>query len=183
MPQRTLGRSFVQPGNVENTGAAPTHFKVSSVSQSHWLSRPRVLYIPFSVRTNGTGEIISGRVIAGGLQLSNAIVTAYRVGGGTYTARTDTNGIYALAAIPSASQYTVSVSATNFVSVSTNCATGSSINGAMNCGNIWGENFSLLPGNNPPLIMLQPRNQSFVDLSGVASFSVTAIGKAPLAVR
>src|ERR1022692_3652290 len=51
MPQRTLGRSCVQPGNVENTGAAPTHFKVSSVSQSHWLSRPRVLYIPFSVRT------------------------------------------------------------------------------------------------------------------------------------
>ena len=50
MPQRTLGRGFVQPGNVENTGAAPTHSKVTPVSQSPWLSRPRVLYIPFSVR-------------------------------------------------------------------------------------------------------------------------------------
>ena len=51
-PQRTLGRSFVQPGNVENTGAAPAHSKVTPLFQSPWLSRPRVLYIPFSVRGN-----------------------------------------------------------------------------------------------------------------------------------
>src|ERR1035441_10168686 len=55
MPQRTLGRSFVQPGNVENTGAAPRHLKVTSVFLSQWLSRPRVLYIPFSVRGTTVG--------------------------------------------------------------------------------------------------------------------------------
>ena len=46
---RTLGRSFVQPDNVENTGAAPTHFKVSTVFQSTSLSPPRVLYIPLKL--------------------------------------------------------------------------------------------------------------------------------------
>ena len=35
--------------NVKNTGAAPTHLKVTSAFQRPWLSRPRVLYIPFSV--------------------------------------------------------------------------------------------------------------------------------------
>ena len=35
---------------MENTGAAPTHLKVISVSQSAPLSRPRVLYIPCSVQ-------------------------------------------------------------------------------------------------------------------------------------
>jgi hypothetical protein len=50
MPQRTFGRGFVQPGNVKNTGAAPRTSKVSPAIQRPGLSRPRVLYIPFSVR-------------------------------------------------------------------------------------------------------------------------------------
>jgi hypothetical protein len=48
--QRTLGRGFVQPGNVKNAGAGPTYFKLTPVSQRPQLSRPRVLYIPCFVR-------------------------------------------------------------------------------------------------------------------------------------
>ena len=38
----------------------------------------------FNIYTNGSGEIISGRITSGGMPLSNATVTAYRVGGGIY---------------------------------------------------------------------------------------------------
>ena len=52
----------------------------------------------YNVYTNGSGEIISGRVLD---QISrpvvNATVTATRTGGGTYSTATDNQGIYALA--------------------------------------------------------------------------------------
>ena len=54
----------------------------------------------YNAYTNGTGEIISGRVLDQiGRPVVNATVTATNTGGGTYTATTDTNGIYALARI------------------------------------------------------------------------------------
>ena len=139
-----------------------------------------IWYFMYNIYTNGSGEIISGRVMSSNVPLANATVTALRAGGGTYTATTDTNGIYALARVPSDSQYAITVSMTNFVSVLTNCSTGYSVNWGTNSGNVWGENFSLVPGVSPPLITLQPQNQSFVDLGGIATFSVSALGKAPL---
>ena len=62
----------------------------------------------YNIYTNGSGQIISGRVTdPTGAPVAGATVTAVRNGGGTYSATTDTNGIYALANIPAASSYTL----------------------------------------------------------------------------
>ncbi|MGD1083963.1 MAG: C10 family peptidase, partial [Verrucomicrobiota bacterium] len=142
-----------------------------------------IWYFMYNIYTNRSGEIISGRVMSGNVPLPNATVTALRSGGGTYTATTDTNGIYALAAIPSASQYTITASLTNFIAELTNCSTGTSVTWATNSGNVWGQNFSLVRGVAPPLITAQPQDQSFVDLGGTATFSVSALGKAPISYQ
>jgi hypothetical protein len=137
----------------------------------------------YNIYTNGSGEIISGRVTSGNAPLPNATVTALRAGGGAYTATTDTNGIYALVAIPSASQYTVIASMTNFVSAVSNRWTGRSVNYGLSNGNVWAANFTLNFGIGPPLITEQPQSQLFADLGGTATFNVSALGDAPLSYQ
>lgn len=98
----------------------------------------------YNAYTNGTGEIISGRVLDQRARpVANATVTALRTGGGTYTATTDTNGIYALARIPSSSSYAITVSKANYSNVSSNFTTGVSSDLAAGSGNRWGANFTL----------------------------------------
>ena len=98
----------------------------------------------YNAYTNGTGEIISGRVLD---QISrpvvNASVSATRSGGGTYTATTDTNGIYALARIPSGSSYSITVTKANYGTVSGNFSTTTSSDRAAASGNYWGANFTM----------------------------------------
>ena len=136
----------------------------------------------YNIYTNGSGEIISGRIISGGIPLSNATVTAYRVGGGTYTATTDTNGIYALVCVPSASQYAIEVNLTYFISAFSNCATGTSWNYNICSGNVWGEDFSLVPWIWPPLIMVQPNNL-VTNVGSAVTFNVTALSQNPLSYQ
>ncbi|HNZ75192.1 MAG TPA: C10 family peptidase [Verrucomicrobiota bacterium] len=98
----------------------------------------------YNAYTNGTGEIISGRVLDQRARpVANATVSAVRTGGGTYTATTDTNGIYALARIPASSTYTLTVSKADFSSAVSNFTTGVSVNLTATCGNYWGANFTL----------------------------------------
>ena len=100
----------------------------------------------YNAYTNGSGEIISGRVLDQiSRPVANVTVTATRTSGsgGTYTATTDTNGIYALAGIPSASSYSITVVKTNYSSVSGNYSTGTSTDYAATSGNYWGANFTL----------------------------------------
>jgi len=98
----------------------------------------------YNTYTNGTGEIISGRVLDQlGRPVVNATVTATRSAGGTYTATTDTNGIYALAGIPSGSSYSVSVTKLNYSTVSGNFSTGTSSDWAATSGNYWGADFTV----------------------------------------
>ncbi len=98
----------------------------------------------YNAYTNGTGEIISGRVLDQRARpVASATVTATRSGGGTYTATTDTNGIYALARIPSSSSYSITVSKANYSSASGNFPTGVSADLAASSGNYWGANFTL----------------------------------------
>ena len=93
----------------------------------------------YNVYTNGSGEIISGRVVDQiARPVVNATVTATRTGGGTYTTSTDSQGIYALAAIPSSSSYTITITKTNYSSVSTNLSTGISSDMTSTSGNRWG---------------------------------------------
>src|ERR1019366_3854600 len=92
----------------------------------------------YNAYTNGSGEIISGRVLD---QLSrpvtNATVTATRTGG-SYSTTTDSQGIYALARIPSGTSYSITVSKANYRTVSTNLSTGTSTDFDATSGNRWG---------------------------------------------
>ena len=98
----------------------------------------------YNIYTNGTGEIISGRVLDQiGRPVVNATVTATRSGGGTYSSTTDTNGIYALARIPSSSSFSVTISKANYTQVSGNFSTGTSSDYAATSGNYWGANFTM----------------------------------------
>jgi hypothetical protein len=98
----------------------------------------------YNTYTNGTGEIISGRVLDQiGRPVVNATVTATRSGGGSYSSITDTNGIYALARIPSSSSYSVTISKANYTPVSGNFLTGNSSDWAATSGNYWGADFTM----------------------------------------
>ncbi len=99
----------------------------------------------YNVFFNESGEIISGRVTdeLSGEGISGAEVTALRSGGGTYNATTNSNGIYALWGIPSASTYTVSVTKDGytFTPSSEGVSTGTSTHQQAVSGNRWGIDF------------------------------------------
>jgi hypothetical protein len=98
----------------------------------------------YNTYTNGSGEIISGRVLDQiGRPVVGASVTANRSGGGTYAATTDTNGIYALARIPSSSSYTVTVTKANYSPTNGNFSASTSSDMAATSGNYWGANLTM----------------------------------------
>jgi len=98
----------------------------------------------YNAYTNGSGEIISGRVLDQlGRPVVNATVTATRSPSGTYTSTTDTNGIYALARIPSSSSFSITVTKANYSSVSGNASTGTSSDWSATSGNYWGASFTM----------------------------------------
>ena len=101
----------------------------------------------YNVWTSGTGEIISGRVTDGsGNPVAGVTVTATRSIGGTYTAASNTNGIYALAGVPASSTYTVSASKPGYTFISQNANTGQSTDYSATSGNQWAVNF--VPADN-----------------------------------
>jgi hypothetical protein len=99
----------------------------------------------YNVYPSGAGEIISGRVLAGGRPLGGATVQASKSGGGTYTATTNARGIYALAKVPSASTYTIQVSMAGYEFRPRVVTTGTSATGTNPSGNLWEVNFSPKP--------------------------------------
>ncbi len=95
--------------------------------------------IIYNAWTNQTGEIVSGRVLtAGGMPIPDALVTATRAGGGTYTTTSDARGIYALAGIPSSSSYTMSTVKAGCIFTGQVFTTGWSTNFSFASGNLWG---------------------------------------------
>jgi hypothetical protein len=106
----------------------------------------------YNIYTSGSGEIISGRVIdTSSNPINGATVTGVRNGGGTYNDTTDSNGIYALAKIPSASSYTISVTKAGYTFTNQNVSTGTSSNFSNTSGNKWGINFTgTVSGPLPP---------------------------------
>jgi predicted outer membrane repeat protein len=95
----------------------------------------------YNVFVDGSGEIISGRVTTVDRQpIAGASVIAEATDGGSYAATTDERGIYAVAKIPAASEYTITVThpdhdfaAPQVVNTGTS---GSSV-----AGNVWGVDF------------------------------------------
>jgi hypothetical protein len=107
----------------------------------------------YNIYISGSGEIISGRVTdTSGNPVSGATVTGIRTGGGTYNDTTDSKGIYALAKIPSSSEYTVSVTKTNYFFTNQIVWTGESTEDPPSwpCGNQWGIDFVGATGPMPP---------------------------------
>jgi hypothetical protein len=99
----------------------------------------------YNIYTNGTGMIISGRIIdPNGVPVVGATVTATR--GGTYTTTTDTNGIYALIKLPANTTYSITAALSGYTSVSGSFATGTYVSGVyvgqtVSVANYWGANF------------------------------------------
>ena len=97
----------------------------------------------YNIYTNGSGEIISGRVLDQvGRPVAHATVSARRSGGGTYTTTTDTQGIYALTKLPAASSYSISVAKDGSNSATNTVATTTSADWGAYSGNYWGANFT-----------------------------------------
>ncbi len=103
----------------------------------------------YNIFTSGSGEIVSGRVTdAAGNPLSGMTVTAEQTTGGTYTATSDANGIYAFAKIPARSTYTISAAGAGYTFQSVSASTSRSRDSRTTVGNVWGVN--LQADNAPP---------------------------------
>jgi len=97
----------------------------------------------YNAYTNGTGEIISGRVVD---QISRPVASATVTAtgsGGPYVATTDSQGIYAFARITANSAYSITATKANYSSASTNLSTGTSSDLAATSGNKWGVNLTM----------------------------------------
>jgi hypothetical protein len=133
----------------------------------------------FNIFTNGSGEVISGRVLdQNGNPVANASVTA--TGGKTFfQTTTDTNGIYALPGVLSSTSYSLSVASGGHVTGTSNVLTGLSQNNLATCGNRWGINFVLPPLPLPPVFIVQPAS-GLVTLGSNASFYASAAAQWPV---
>ena len=146
----------------------------------------------YNIYTAGSGEIISGRVTDTSEDpVSGAVVTADRSGGGTYNTSTNANGIYALAKIPSASTYNISVTKIGYAFTNRIVSTTTSTGSSNTSGNKWGINFvGAVSGPSPPTadsntvsveqgavetIDLQASDEGLPDPPGVLTYIITSL--------
>ncbi|MHC1727041.1 MAG: C10 family peptidase [Syntrophobacteraceae bacterium] len=96
----------------------------------------------YNIYVTGSGEIISGRVTdPAGNPVEGASITATRSGGGTYTAITNSRGIYAIPKIPSNSTYNVIAVKDGFSFTAKDVSTQTSVEWLVYVGNVWGVDF------------------------------------------
>ena len=149
------GHAIVADGYGYQSSTLYHHLNMGwSGSYDAWYNLPNVddSYSPYDVvdsaiyniYISGTGEIISGRVTDAdsGAPIADATVTAQKAGGGTYLATTNTNGIYAIAKVPSNSTYTVSVDKSGYSFTSQVTSTGQSQDYQATSGNCWAIDFN-----------------------------------------
>jgi len=148
----------------------------------------------YNIYMSGSGEIISGRVTTtgSGPPISGATVTATKSGGTTYSAATNSNGIYAIAKIPANSSYTVSVTKTGYSFTSRSASTGRSQDGHSTSGNYWGIDFNgtqlpaapvatdstvSLPAGTSQVITLQAADDNLPNPPGKLTYIITSLPK------
>lgn len=152
----TSGHVVVADGYGYNLSTLYHHLNMGwSGSSDAWYNLPNIDLTPpdnydlvsecvYNVYTSGpnAGEIISGRVLdAKGAPISGATVRAtYEFG--TFTASTNSRGIYSLSQVKSASTYFMQVSKEGYGFPSRVVTTGTSAHGATPPGNLWGVNFT-----------------------------------------
>ena len=126
--------------NLGWTGLADAWYNLPTVSAGGYNFNSAIECI-YNVFTEGSGEIISGRVLdAAGNPVSDATITA-TVGNTSYDATSNGQGIYALAKIPAATTYTITASKTGYVFFPQTLSTGTSVDGNTAVGNRWGIDF------------------------------------------
>jgi len=127
----------------------------------------------YNIYTTGSGEIISGRVLdPAGKPVAGAAVTA--VGAGiTYPAvATNARGIYAIAKIPSSTQYVITATADGWQSQSITVTTGDSHANLYSSGNIWGANIQLSAGGPPALSLNASATPANVGTGTVVTYTL-----------
>jgi Peptidase C10 family/Carboxypeptidase regulatory-like domain/Spi protease inhibitor len=127
--------------NLGWAGTADAWYNLPTISAGSY-NFTSVIECIYNIFPEGSGEIISGRVLdAGGKPLNGAEINATRTEGGSYSATSNSQGIYALAKIPAASTYTITASKPNYVFFPQTVSTGTSVNGNTAIGNLWGIDF------------------------------------------
>lgn len=106
--------------------------------QAGGYSFTNLTYIYANTYPSGSGEVISGRVLAAGLPVSHATVT---LSPGGRTAVTDGEGVYAFAKVSSATTYTLSALKACYAFTNLSVTTGTSANYSTTCGNRWNLTF------------------------------------------
>ena len=149
----TLGHEVVVDGYGYNNATLYHHLNLGWAGTADaWYNLPTisagsynftsVIECIYNVFPQGSGEIISGRVLdAAGNPVSGATINATRTGGGIYSANSNSQGIYALAKIPAASTYTITASKAGYDFFPQTVTTGTSLNGNTAIGNLWGIDF------------------------------------------
>ena len=125
--------------NLGWTGTADAWYNLPTVSAGIYNFNSAIECI-YNVFPQGSGEIISGRVLdSAGAPVSGATITATRTDGGSFSATSNSQGIYALAKIPAASTYTITAGLPGYVPQTV--STGTSQDGNIGTGNLWGIDF------------------------------------------
>lgn len=126
--------------NLGWTGIADAWYNLPTVSAGYNFNS--AIECIYNVFTEGSGEIISGRVLdAAGNPVDGAAITASRTQGEIHSATSDSQGIYALAKIPAASTYTITASKPGYDFFPQTVSTGTSVDGNIATGNLWGIDF------------------------------------------
>jgi len=127
--------------NLGWTGTADAWYNLPTITAGGYKFNSAIECI-YNVFPEGTGEIISGRVLdAAGNPVDGATITATRADGASFTANSNGQGIYALAKIPAASTYTITASKADYIFFPQTLSTGTSVNGNTAVGNLWGIDF------------------------------------------
>jgi hypothetical protein len=126
--------------NLGWSGTADAWYNLPTVSAGVY-NFDTVIQCIYNVFPQGSGEIISGRVLdAAGNPVDGAAITA-TAGSTSYNATSNSQGIYALAKIPAATIYTITASYSDYVFFPQTVSTGTSVNGNTAVGNRWGIDF------------------------------------------
>ena len=156
-------------------GAEDLWYALPNVRASDYYVFTNLTAIYANIYPSGSGEIISGRVLADDLPVSHATVT---LAPGGRTVLTDGEGIYAFTKVASATPYTLSAQKTCYVFSTISVTTGTSTNASASCGNRWNRTFNGTLATDCHLVSGTVMNESGIGLGRstltFSSASVTA---------
>ena len=113
--------------NLGWAGTADAWYNLPTVSTGIY-NFNSVIECIYNVFPEARGRLSAGGCWSDGQPVSGATITATRTGGGSFSATSNSQGIYALAKIPSASTYTITATLPGYVFFPQTVSTGTSLN-------------------------------------------------------